>query len=103
MYTLSKHASLIRATSIHPSIYGVILPDGENHGITLRCLKQVVIPIAQIPQCRALKHNVLLISLDTLLAQCTESIIGSDLRSALHITPASSVPGQLVAAHSEAR
>ena len=38
------------------------------------CLKQVLIPITQILQCRALEHNVLLISSDALLAQCTESV-----------------------------
>ena len=37
----------------------VILPHGENHCITLRCLKQVSRPMMQILQCRALKHNVL--------------------------------------------
>ena len=39
----------------------VILPDEERHGITLRCLKQVLIPITQILQPRALNHKVLLI------------------------------------------
>ena len=37
----------------------VILPHEENHGITLRYLEQVVIPITHILQCRALKHKVL--------------------------------------------
>ena len=42
MYTLSKHAS------IKPSnTNDVILPHEENHGITLRCLKQGLIPITQ--------------------------------------------------------
>ena len=59
MFSLSKHASINRAASNN-----VILShhDEENYGITLRCLKQVLKPTLQIPQCRALKHNVLLIS-----------------------------------------
>ena len=36
MYTLSKHVSINRANTNN-----VILPHGENHGISLRCLKQV--------------------------------------------------------------
>ena len=39
----------------------VILPHEESHGITLKRLKQVLIPITQILQPRALKHKVLLI------------------------------------------
>ena len=34
----------------------VILPHEENHGITLRRLKQLLIPITQILQRRALKQ-----------------------------------------------
>ena len=40
----------------------LILSHEGNHGITLGCLKQVVIPIMHILQCRSLEHNVLLIS-----------------------------------------
>ena len=34
----------------------IILPQEEHHGIALRCLTQVLIPITQILQCRALEH-----------------------------------------------
>ena len=39
-----------------------IRPHEENHGIPLRCLKQLLTPITQMLQCWALKHKVLLIS-----------------------------------------
>ena len=51
MYTLSEH---MHACVNSPSnTNNVILPHEENHGITLRCLKQVLIPITEILQCRA--------------------------------------------------
>ena len=36
---------------------GVILPYEENHGITLRCLKEVLTPVTHILQSRALRHE----------------------------------------------
>ena len=56
MYTLTKHGSEMCNTN------DVILPHEENHGIALRRLKQVVIPITQVLQCRALTQVVLVIS-----------------------------------------
>ena len=61
MYTLSKHASINRAIPIMSFCHMHVHDHEENHGITLRRLKQVLIPITQILQCRALEHNVLLI------------------------------------------
>ena len=55
MYILSKHASTCIEAS-HTN--NVILPHEENHGITMRRLKQILIPITQILQCRSLKHKV---------------------------------------------
>ena len=45
VYTLPKHASDKASNN-----RDVILPHEENHGVTLRCLKQVLIPIMQILQ-----------------------------------------------------
>ena len=55
MYTPSKHASINGAIPMMSSCH-------MSHSITLRCLKQVLIPIMQILKCRALEHKVLLIS-----------------------------------------
>ena len=55
MDTLSKHASMKRATPMISSCH-------MKRIITLRRLKQVLISITQILQCRALKQKVLLIS-----------------------------------------
>ena len=46
-YTKYKHASII-IIYIASNINDIILPHEENHGITLRCLKQVVLSITQI-------------------------------------------------------
>ena len=57
MYTLVKHVSINQSNT-----NDVILPLEENHGTTLRCLKQVLMFIMQLLQCRAFIHNRLLIS-----------------------------------------
>ena len=84
-----KHASIKQATLMMSSCYMQ-----ENHGITLRCLTQVPIPITQILQCRALKYKVLLISLDTLhrlvqmfLSNCCQGILKSGMTVTFSMGP----------------
>ena len=73
MTSLVWHAS----EACHTNDVINILPHEKDHGITLRRLKQVFIPITQILQWRALKQKVLLISEDTLLARRRRRIITS--------------------------